>query len=72
MGEALLRQELSGRVFPALSVAMVADDKMADVAGKMGNQKKSLRLIIVPAAEIFFQPEVEHDKEIATAHFPNL
>ena len=67
-----MRQEFSGRVFPALSVAMVADDKMADVAGKMGNQKKALKLIIVPAAEIFFQPEVENNKEVAASHLPYL
>ena len=28
--------------------------------------------MIVPAAEIFFQPEVENDKEVAAAHFPDL
>ena len=28
--------------------------------------------MIVPAAEIFFQPEVEDDKEVATSHFSNL
>ena len=28
--------------------------------------------MIVPAAEIFFQPEVENDKEVAASHFPDL
>ena len=28
--------------------------------------------MIVPAAEIFFQPEVEDDKEVAASHFTNL
>ena len=34
--------------------------------------KDSAASMIVPAAEIFFQPEVEDDKEVATSHFPNL
>ena len=28
--------------------------------------------MIVTSAKIFFQPEVENDKEIATSHFSNL
>ena len=31
-----------------------------------------LTLSIVPSAKIFFEPEVENDKEIAAAHLPNL
>ena len=27
--------------------------------------------MIVPPAEIFLQPKVENDKEVAAAHFPN-
>ena len=34
--------------------------------------KDSAASMIVPAAEIFFQPKVEDDKEVATSHFPNL
>jgi hypothetical protein len=29
-------------------------------------------LPIIPAAEIFLEPEVENDKEVAAAHFPDL
>jgi len=28
--------------------------------------------MIVPPAEIFLQPKVENDKEVAAAHFPNF
>ena len=28
--------------------------------------------MIVPSAEIFFQPKVEDDKEVAASHFPDL
>ena len=28
--------------------------------------------MIVPPAEIFFQPEVKNDKEVAASHLPNL
>ena len=28
--------------------------------------------MIVPPAEIFLEPEVENDKEVAASHFPDL
>jgi hypothetical protein len=28
--------------------------------------------MIIPSAEIFFQPEIENDKEVAASHFPDL
>ena len=58
-------------MLPVFFVEVVPVDMGVDVVGKMGNHKE-LGLLIVPSAEIFFQPEVKNDKDVASFHFPNI
>jgi len=46
--------------------------KGIDSAQELGNHRNLSGLLIVTSAEIFFEPEVENDKEVATPHFSNL
>ena len=58
-------------MLPVFFVEVVPVDMGVDVVGKMGNHKE-LGLLIVPPGEIFLQPEVKNDKDVASFHFPNL
>ena len=51
---------------------MVAAGKSIDSAQELGNHRNLSGLLIVPPAEIFLEPEVENDKEVAASHFPDL
>ena len=58
-------------MLPVLFVEVVQVDMGVDVVGKMSNHK-DLGLLIVPPGEIFLQPEVKNDKDVASFHFPNI
>ena len=58
-------------MLPVFFVEVVPVDMGVDVVGKMGNHKE-LGLLIVPPGEIFLQPEVKNDKDVASFHFPNI
>ena len=66
-----MKQKFGGGVFPVFFVEMVTVGKGVEVVGKMGNHKE-LGLSIVPPGEIFLQPEVKNDKDVASFHFPNI
>ena len=58
-------------MFPVFFVEVVTVGMGVDVVGKMGNHKK-LGLLIVPPGEIFLQPKVNNDKDVASFHIPNI
>ena len=58
-------------MLPVFFVEVVPVDMGVDVVGKMSNHKE-LGLLIVPPGEIFLQPEVKNDKDVASFHFPNI
>ena len=66
-----MKEEFGGRMLPVFFVEVVPVDMGVDVVGKMGNHKE-LGLLIVPPGEIFLQPEVKNDKDVASFHFPNI
>lgn len=66
-------EQIAGAGFPVLFEKVMAVDGGINPVGQMGyHEGEASGFVVVSAAEVLFQPKIEHDEKIPAAHFANF